>query len=112
MTDEQIIKALEHCVNERSCIGCIAYTPRGCQGIDEGTLDIIKRQKAEIAELQEILGGTAKVQSLTCARVRIEAIKEFAERLKEMPSVMNCEYEWLHTDIDNLVKEMTEQKGR
>jgi chromosome segregation ATPase len=37
-----------------------------------------------------------------------EAYKEFAERLKETPSVTNCEYEWLHTDIDNLAKELTE----
>ncbi len=37
---------------------------------------------------------------------KVEAVKEFAERLKEKPSVINCEYEWLHIDIDNLVAEM------
>lgn len=52
MTDEEIIEALEHCVNERSCIGCIAYSPRGCQGIDEGTLNIITRQNKEIESLK------------------------------------------------------------
>ncbi len=35
-----------------------------------------------------------------------EAIKEFAERLKGMPSIQNCEYEWVYTDIDSLVEEM------
>ena len=52
MTDKQIVKALEHCVNERSCTGCIAYSPRGCQGIDEGTLNIITRQNKEIESLK------------------------------------------------------------
>lgn len=55
MTDNEIIKALEHCVNERTCIGCVAYSPKGCQGIDKGTLDIINRQKAEIKRLKSII---------------------------------------------------------
>lgn len=38
--------------------------------------------------------------------LKAEAIKEFAERLKQLPSVTNCEYEWLYLDIDNLVKEI------
>ena len=43
------------------------------------------------------------------SQAKAEAIKEFAERLKNLPSVINCEYEWVHSDIDNLAKEMTEQ---
>ena len=39
-----------------------------------------------------------------------DGAKAFAERLKEMPSVMNCEYEWLHTDIDTILTELTERK--
>lgn len=41
----------------------------------------------------------------------VRGVEDFAEKLKQMPSVMNCEYEWLHIDIDNLLKEMTEKEG-
>ena len=84
MEDKDIIKALEHCVNERSCIGCIAYSPRGCQGIDEGTLNIINRQKAEIERLEELLDSSVSSERNTIDNIpyeRAEAIKEFAERL-------------------------------
>lgn len=43
-------------------------------------------------------------------KAKTEARKEFAERLKELPSVTNCEYEWFHLDIDNLLKEMEVQR--
>lgn len=42
-------------------------------------------------------------------KAKVDAIREFAKRLKQMPSVTNCETEWFCLDIDNLVKEMTEQ---
>lgn len=76
---------------------------------------LLEMQKAEIERLQlsneslnEIIGDLLDDWSSAIEKAKIKAINEFAERLKEMPSVMNCEYEWLHTDIDNLIKEMTE----
>jgi hypothetical protein len=35
-------------------------------------------------------------------------VKALAERLKEAPSVTNCEYEWLYNDIDTIAKKLTE----
>ena len=76
----------------------------------------INRQKAEIERLQsrnKFLEIEYKNQgNLFWARVNIvktEAIKEFAERLKEKIRVMDRIIIY-GEDIDNLVKEMTEGK--
>ena len=115
MTDNEIIKAFEHCVNKRSCIGCIAYSRRACR-IDEGPLDLINRQKAEINEKDELIERlqNANVRALrgttesAKANARAEAIKEFAERLKKRLdrkyTVYGREYVFRH--IRDLVKEM------
>ena len=75
--------------------------------------DVIDLQKAEIERLEKgSLKEAMTFNSNTIANVRAEAVKEFAERLKE------SEYQssdWSHgehpyvvevDDIDNLVKEM------
>ena len=60
-------------------------------------------QKAEIERLEEILGGTSKVLAETCAGVKAEAVKEFAEKVK----TLNRQNLFLWNEqIDNLVKEM------
>ena len=68
--------------------------------------DLIKRQQAEIEKVKPIYNSFEA--ELECAKS--EAIKEFAEKLKE-------HYFWdleqaaiFEEDIDNLVKEMTEGK--
>ena len=92
--------------------------PRRCKEIDDdGLLALIKRQKAEIERLQKSLEEAVscfnRMESLykiKCKELEIaksEAIKEFAERLKE---------NYCFTDrwgkiipistVDNLVKEM------
>lgn len=87
MTDEQIIKALERCFSrefdESTCYECPFYT----------------------AEFDKRLEETVKAE-------RRESIKEFAERLKNK-SVQGFWDENTYVgvdDIDNLVKEMTEEK--
>lgn len=82
MTDNEIIKALEHCVSKRSCNGCIAYSPRGCQGIDKGLLNIINRQKEEI----DIL-----IRKKETLRDEIAGQQAEIERLKEI--------EWMYNDL-------------
>lgn len=75
----------------------------------EKTLKIIEDKQSEADRFKEgMYFERERVDNIPnlLLRARSDAIKEFAERLKEMPSVMNCEYEWLHIDIDNLVKEM------
>lgn len=126
MTDNEIIKALEHCTaGGKGCNGCpLNDMPMDCiKSLVGCALGLIKRQQARIAELHEINEGLA--MSLLCdvinkdpdlrkeivAAAEYNAITEFAERLKDYLNsdrfydrVLKC----LFDDIDNLVKEMTE----
>lgn len=119
MKDNEIIKALECCsVNGMECSQC----PNKDMGIGCVTLtltnsfDLIKRQKAEIEDLREIvfMDRSEAIKSL-----KAEVRKEFAERLKEKngddfitewyESADIC-YEFNQEEfeafIDNLLKEM------
>lgn len=92
MTDEQIIKALEHNASK-----CKFYEDGHDGGLFESTLDLINLQK--IKNEEEL--RTAKS----------EAIKEFAERLKRKiwhSGWCNLEMTITPEIITNLVKEMTE----
>ena len=118
MTDNEIIKALEFCASheDKMCCKCCSVEEKceldGCY-LDKKALDLITRQKAEVERLQirnKVLTEITKNYDWKFANAKSEAIKEFAERLKQMPSVTNCEYEWLHLDIDSLAKELTEHK--
>lgn len=129
MTDEQIIKALECCATDDGddCFRCpyvnIVYQSGngGCaNSCRKDALDLINRQKSEIEELRERISYLEK--SIDCSRkeynrllqklqqAESEAIKEFAERLKNK----NVQGFWDENayvgvdDIDNLVEEMTE----
>lgn len=124
MTDEQIVKALECCKDNDGCNKCPygnIFSKKCINLIQKNALDLIKRQQAEIKELQEILGGTSKVQSQTCAVVRAETVREFAKRLTEHSSfcVAKSGGKEMHETkaytirakiIDELVREMTEEK--
>ena len=147
MTDNEIIKALEHIIkcNEKqiaNCTGCpLEKSYPHCDDLIESMcLDLIKRQQAEIEEvtykLECLLDYTtcgklskASYSLLTMEQavtnyinelfddavkeIKIEAIKEFARRLKGVAvSVVwdgKYHYEVVSPgDIDNLVEEMTE----
>ena len=100
MTDEQIIKALE-CCGMRDCGKCpyVGFKEE-CGNLSILALDLINRQRAEIE--QEI------------NQIKSEAIKEFAERLKEKLLGMGTnttygkfKYGTVKSyEIDNLLKEM------
>ncbi len=106
MTDEQIIKALECCATDDGddCFQCpygnIVYKSGngGCVNrCRKDALDLINHRKAEIE--QEI------------KEIKSEAIKEFAERLKNKiwySDLCNLERTITPEIITNLVKEMTE----
>lgn len=112
-TDNEIVKALECCCKdnyEGDCQNCPLQLNGGCNVIlAEHALDLINRQKAEIDEksnrLREVLSIVAELKT--------EAIKEFAERLKQHCApggdfgdpcgVLTVTDRW----IDQLVKEMT-----
>lgn len=137
MTDEQIIKALG-CCGMRDCGKCpYAGFTKECSNLSILALDLINRRKAEIERLKRkntILSknaDTAFQDGLDENRdlfkkevepeIRNEAIKEFAERLKQNITESVALYwdegtggyylaEDVIDDIDNLVQEMMEEK--
>ena len=126
MTDNEIIKALECCctdVREDTCPKCAFYKKHRCSTLMlNGASDLINRQKAEIEKLKNrnaFLENEYKNQGeLFWERVKIkqsEVIKEFAERLKtnfnkNIRLYGRCTVYDATTEIDDLVKEMTEGK--
>ena len=118
MTDEQIIKALDMCSNwenDKTCEECPAnvFDFSCANRTSKFALSLIDRQKAEIERYR----GVIKILENDVANAKCEAIKEFAERLKETASSYSdiCGYGSTIIDvssIDDLVKEMTEQNEK
>jgi hypothetical protein len=88
LTDEEIIEALDLCTQQNGsipCYDCQCWNDdeQECKGIDyTATLDLIKRQKAEI--------DSAKAKIEICAEV-IERQDAEIKRVKECPK---CVYEY------------------
>ena len=75
-------------------------------------LDVTKMMKAKNNELE---AATAKIERLKKGwtadiietnNIKAEAIKEFAERLKDRVFNPNNKFDWFLDDVDSLVKEM------
>ena len=100
MTDNEIIELLERMIT--------VYPNR----ILDEILDLINRQKAEIERLQKNIDGLNIFTTNHMKVIRLQAIKEFAERLKYFIIPQKADGYTreivLKRDIDNLVKEMTE----
>lgn len=139
MTDNEIIKALKCCIDVcdgKSCHLCSLYDDAHCQDVLLiKSIDLIKRQQAEIEELGYKLGAllcyvtngklskstyplatmkTAVDDAITddCNDAKSEAVKEFVERLKKKARVPKellgvSENKKIHEkDIDEVLKEM------
>lgn len=138
-TEEEIIKALGICVDKATklihrdtCKDCPYHHDLLCMfSVKSDALNLIRKQQAEIERLKAennrsfdkwiILEERTKkryeeLYQEAKAVVRAEAIREFAERLKEMKYES---IEWAHgehpyvveeSDIDNLVEEMVGEK--
>ena len=138
MTDNEIIKALECCVDwcgNVSCWDC-PLKNTGCIHFDKlkETLDLINRQKAENERLKSLMPEKRcdnciheekSLQASPCCEcfnyrnfapknflklIKAEAIKEFAERLKEKSKqgkgyLGNVYHSVDVAEIDNLLKE-------
>jgi hypothetical protein len=109
LTDNEIIKALECC---KSVIGgnCDACPYVCCNMYEESdaikdAISLINRQKAEIERLQKVNDSFTDIGKLY-SEIKAEAIKEFAERLKNSADYCTGTIEFDTEDIDNLVKEM------
>lgn len=108
-TDEQKKKALECCKNS-SCEGC-PYRDLNSGLLDmscvvenvKNALDIINRYEAEIAEQDQAIINALKHMK----KIKAEAIKEFAERLKAHEFFANFTYRAeTQRIVDILAKEM------
>lgn len=122
MTDNEIIKALECCMDGTGRINCenCPLTNEYCRKeLPRLALDLINRQQKDIDDLCKVLGRAYQENCfLEASRksVRTEAIKEFAERLKALDRLdVDVSYGYgreHYTEaiavnlIDNLVKEM------
>ena len=108
---ETIIKTLECCIND-DCDNC-PETFGNCEhNAMRKALDLINRQQAEIERLEKHeLSEAMKFNKSTINQIKSEAIKEFAEKVKEevtyyedtcgvFTPFVDCR------DIDSLVKEM------
>lgn len=130
MTDEQIIKGFERCFtlgfDKSTYYECPFYTATAkcTEDLRDSVLALINRQKTEIESLKQIIDENdkeiLKLQKRIIfwredlnyqpEKIKSEAIKEFAERLKSKLQ-WDCEFSnklVFENDIDNLVKEMTE----
>ncbi len=118
MTDNDIVKALECCVDWCGNVSCWDYPLKntGCIHFDKlkESLDLINRQKAEIERLKEHCSKCGEKTTKTILNLqellgtaKAEAYKEFADRLKENSIAT---FSWngvvLVEEIDNLLKEM------
>ena len=129
MTDNEIMKALDFCEGYNGvsfCSACPLFNKDNCIHIlSHEAYNLINRQKSDIKRLKvgnKILtknadtafqDGLNEAQDLYASQirneVRQEVIKEFAERLKEKFGIADCIVTVNNNDIDNLVKEMTEE---
>ncbi|MBO5463772.1 MAG: hypothetical protein J6A49_10730 [Clostridia bacterium] len=134
MTDKEIIKALECCADLFDCIDCPCKEFCGDLGkLQQNALDLINRQQAEKEVMQKYIDCLksenhdynhateqlakenrqlqAEIERLLqkLQQPQTEAIKEFAERLKE--EMRKYCGEITEDDIDNLIKEMVGEQG-
>ena len=124
MTDNEIIKALEGLANAKIKYGAIKKAVVDIEFLKDA-LDLIKRQQAEIERLSdrnhkciylsdeettEYCVDAICPQFKTEKQIKDEAIKEFAEKLKE--TLWSPTETWLtddivtETQIDEVLKEM------
>lgn len=137
MTESEIIKALE-CIASKENVLCDSCPNKKLHLLEchrqgaKNALDLINRQKAEIYELQhKILNCNSEIERLKeenhhfadlgkmYSEIKAEAIKEFAERLKENTIDVDVSYGYGREhyteavaviEIDNLVKEKAGEK--
>ena len=91
MTDKEIIKALGMCLDlSTECDGCAYETTRHCyQNLVRDALDLINRQQEKLKVQADNIHATLKMKDVEIQRTRAEAIKEFAEKLKEKVSLFS-----------------------
>ena len=113
LTDNEIVKALECCAITAKCRQeCIfhkygeEYDVQNCTThLAQATLELVNRLQAEIERLKADVRFSVYLGYETTNQIKAEAVKEFAERLKENYIGTTTYYD-LKNDIDNLLKEI------
>ena len=134
MTDNEIIKFMQCVVgNDANCSECeyqkVLPFPSCRMMCAKNALDLINSQKAEIERLKKNIDGLNIFTTNHMKVIRVQAIKEFAERLKSRLANLSVQtkthgrkttpnyvddianqilHDVVPQEIDNLVKEMTE----
>lgn len=132
LTDEDVVEGLERCIStttDKACAGCPFNKQNLCDidqwALERYALDLIKRQKSEIERLKsandekfrqwDMLAEKtqthyADLYNEAKDKLKAEAYKEFAERLKQstVMAVMGNKIYAVATSkgVDNLLKEM------
>lgn len=132
LTDEDVVESLERCIStttDKACTGCPFNKQNLCNmdqwALERYALDLIKRQKSEIERLKsandekfrqwDMLAEKTKTHYANLYneakdKLKAEAYKEFAERLKQstVMAVMGNKIYAVATSkgVDNLLKEM------
>lgn len=135
MTDSEVLKALEYCNADRNeCDKCALQEE--CESnpfystIAKYALDLIKRQKKELEDikdkkaivfklseeqLSEVNENLLKLVEYNERKIKAEAYKEFADRIRQVIVLNNThdgylvhdiDYNCLMEDIDDVLKEM------
>lgn len=112
MTDKEIINQWKHERELAECV-CSYFVDQVELSLVNETIDLINRQKAEIEALKKVVLDDYATEYDN--KIKSEAVKEFAERLKINITINNTndgyldysvDYHCLMEDIDDLVKEM------
>ena len=119
LTPEEIIKALECCkpYNDEGCLKCPlanVFLPECAEILSKESVDLINSQQAEIEEWKKINQQLAnemekrRKEDIGIAKgyARIEAIKEFAKRLRKCMGTDTRYILISEFTLNNLVKEM------
>ena len=104
MTDSEIIKALDCCKYD-DCNNCPNVVDNCHANLIDYAISLINRQKEEIKRLKEENNHFANIGKMD-SKIKSEAIKEFAERVKDLIYEADDINPVSETQIDNLVKEM------
>jgi hypothetical protein len=110
MTDKEIKRALECCIDNQHCWLCVLRDRENdCYELEKSALDLIKRQQAEIERLtinMNAFGLGMKQEKERADTIRAEAIKEFAEKLADVFYSHDKGDTYVREVVYNLVKEM------
>ena len=98
LTDSEIVKALECCVNEKTCKNC-AYSGRSCMTpLKRDTLNLINRLQADIENYKQV---AEHQQSVTMDRgFEIKRLKEKIESLQAENERLNAGADSLFNTLD------------